>query len=98
MSKVEEQLQGGFPTYIFKCYCGEHSFLEVMQDLEDRELYINITQHPTRLKERLTTAWRALRGLEFSSSNEVIIDEKDIDRLMEALKINPTNETEKDNG
>jgi hypothetical protein len=85
MSKIDNTTQGRLDSYIFKCYCGEDSYLEVMQNPDDGEFYISITQHPTRLLERLKMAWKALRGIEFTSSNEVILLEKDANKLIVAL-------------
>lgn len=85
MTKLAETIQGNLETHIFKCYCGEDSYLEVMQDSEDKEFYISITMHPTSISERIKAAWKALRGLEFSASNTVIILEEDADKLAAAL-------------
>lgn len=87
MTKINQTIQGNLETHIFKCYCGENSYLEVMKDTDDKQIYINITLHPTRLSERLKLAWRALRGLEFSASNEVVIDGKDIGSLIRGIKL-----------
>lgn len=87
MTKIDQSIQGGLPTYIFKCYCGEDSYLEVMQDPDDRELYISITQRPTRLRERLKLAWKALRGLEFTNAGDVILLDTDAKKLIEALTL-----------
>lgn len=86
MAKVDNQVQGDLPTYIFKCYCGENSYLEIMQDPEDKELYISITQHPTRLRERLKLAWKALRGLEFTAAGDIILLDDDVKKLIKALE------------
>lgn len=86
MSKLNQEIQGHMPTHIFKCYCGEDSYLEIMQDPDDKEFYLTITKHPTRLKERLKLAWKAFRGLEFAASNEVIIAEKDAKKIAKALE------------
>lgn len=90
MAKIDNKTQGSYGSHIFKCYCGENSYLEILQDPDDRELYIYITQHPTRLRERLSTAWRALRGLEFMSSNEIVLLEEDAEKLIKALKLKGT--------
>lgn len=87
MAKIDNQVQGSMPTHIFKCYCGENSYIEIIQDPEDKEFYFSITQRPTRLKERLTTAWKALRGLEFTASNEVIVLDTDAHKIIEALTL-----------
>lgn len=87
MAKIDNKIQWDTPTHLFKCYCGESSFLEIIHDDEDRQLYISITQHPTTLRERLTLAWKALCGYEFSASNEVVLDEEDINKLIKALKL-----------
>ena len=85
MTKLTEDSQWNTGRHIFKCWCGEDSYLEVIQDVEDGEYYISITQHPTRLKERLAMAWKALRGIEFTASNSVMIVEKDAKKLVKAL-------------
>ena len=87
MSKIQEKIQGEFDDYIFKCYCGENSYLQVTQDPDDRELYISITLKPTRLSERLELAWKSLRGMEFYATDEVIILGEDSDKLIEALTL-----------
>lgn len=86
MSKIDQTIQGNMDSHIFKCYCGENSYLEIVRDFEDDQRYISITMHPTRLKERLKLAWKALRGLEFSVSNEVVIDGDDINKVRKALE------------
>lgn len=96
MSKINQVIQGGGEVHIFKCYCGEDSFLEFTGRKEDDEIYAQITIHPTRLGKRLKLAWKALRGLEFTASNSVIIDGKDLPKLIKALQsyatqINKTN-------
>lgn len=88
MTKINQTIQGNMDSSIFKCYCGENSYLEVIKDPEDKQIYISITLRPTRLRERLKLAYRALRGLEFTSSNEVVIDGDDIKELIKALKLN----------
>ena len=40
--------------------------------------------------ERLKLAWMAIRGLEFSVSNEIIIDNTDIKKLIKALEMPKT--------
>jgi hypothetical protein len=87
MSKVEQLIQGNMEYHIFRCYCGECSYLSIIQDSEDDQIYIEITLHPTRLTERLKLAWKALRGLEFLASNEVIIDGSDAEKLIEAVRL-----------
>jgi hypothetical protein len=85
MTKLAEKNQFNSDNYVFKCYCAEHSYLDITQDPDDGEIYISITQHPTRLTDRIVMAWRALRGVEFSSSNEVVLLKEDISKLQEAL-------------
>lgn len=90
MTKIMEKIQGdssGFETHIFKCYCGEDSYLEIIQDKEDREIFVTITKHPTRLKERLIMAWKSLRGIEFTTTNHVMLLQEDISKLRSALKV-----------
>jgi len=91
MAKIDNKTQWSQfgETHIFKCYCGSNSYIQVIQDPEDRELYFSITQHPTRLKERLGTAWKALRGLEFTASDEVILLDTDARKLIKALTLPP---------
>jgi hypothetical protein len=85
MTKVQEGDQFQREIHIFKCWCGEESYLEITQDADDKEFYISITQHPTRFMERLKMAWAALRGIEFSSSNCVVLLEEDANKLVAAL-------------
>lgn len=89
MSRVDQLIQGNIPLDVFRCYCGESSYLEIMHDAEDDQFYIYITLSPTRLKERLRLAWKALRGIEFLASNEVIIDGSDIEKVAAALSPQP---------
>lgn len=86
MTKLNQQVQGHMESHVFTCYCGEDSYLQISRDDEDGQYYISITKHPTRLGERLKTAWQALKGLEFTASNEVIIDGADAASLVEALR------------
>lgn len=88
MTKLTEHSQWGDygDYYIFKCWCGENSYLEVSVDKKDGELYICITRHPTRFRERLKMAWEAIRGIEFTSSNSVMIVPEDVPKLIEALQ------------
>ena len=87
MTKLVEKTQfKDFETNIFKCWCGESSYLEVVKDIEDGDIYITITKYPTRLLERLKMAYMALRGIEFDSTNSVMIAQEDIPQLIKALK------------
>lgn len=88
MTRLDQKIQGDMETHVFKCYCGEDSYLVVTKDSKDDQLYISITKHPTRLVERLKLAWKSLRGLEFTTTNEVIIDGSDADNLALALTSN----------
>lgn len=86
MSNIEQKIQFDGKSEIFKCYCGEHSYLEVTYDRVDDQYYVSITLHPTRFLERLKLAWKALRGIEFSSSNEVVIDGPDFRKYIKEIK------------
>lgn len=85
MTKLEQKIQGDMESHIFKCYCGENSYLEITRDDDDKQFYLSISVSPTRLAERLKLAWKALLGLEFSTSNEIMIDYTDARMLIEAL-------------
>lgn len=85
MTKIEQKIQFDSHSEVFKCYCGENSYLEFIYDKDDDQYYVNITIHPTRLLERLKLAWKALRGLEFSTSNEVIVDGPDFRRYLRTV-------------
>lgn len=88
MTKIIEKTQWRhIETNIFKCWCGENSYLDITSD-NDGDLYITITQYPTNLLERFKLAFKALRGLEFSSSNSVMIVNEDINKLIKALRNN----------
>jgi hypothetical protein len=86
MSKIDQTVQGDMPSHIFKCYCGEFSYLEIILDKDDQQIYFAISMSPTTLWSRVKLAWRAIHGLEFSTSNEVIIDGKDVPKIIKALK------------
>jgi hypothetical protein len=85
MTELIEKDQFQTETHTYKCWCGENSYLTIVIDREDGEAYISITQSPTRLIERLSLAWKALRGIEFTSSNEVIISDDEVEELMKML-------------
>jgi len=87
MTELKQKIQFENKSEVFKCYCGENSYLEFIYDKEDDQYYVTITLQPTRLLERLKLAWKALRGLEFSSANEVVIDGEDFRKyLKEVIK------------
>ncbi len=87
MTKLTEKTQFNFAeTNIFKCWCGENSYLDITKDLDDGDIYITITQYPTRLLERVKMAYKALRGIEFTSSNSVMLAQEDIKKLIKSLK------------
>lgn len=86
MTKIKQVVQGNMDTSIYKCYCGEYSYLEIIRDEEDSQFYFHISVYPTRLLERLVLAWKALRGIEFMVSNEVIVDGKDVPDMIKFLK------------
>lgn len=89
MTKLKESTQWPVEFHIYKCWCGEDSYLQVARDDEDKQFYISITVHPTRFLERLRMAWKALRGIEFTASNEVIVDFQDAKELTAALSPQP---------
>lgn len=91
MTKLKESTQfKDLETSIFKCWCGEVSYLEIVRDVEDGDIYVTITKHPTRLLERLRSAYKALRGIEFDATNSVMIAKEDIAALIKALKSKDT--------
>lgn len=87
MTKLNQKVQGSFATHVFKCYCGEHKFLEVMQDPVHKEIYISITMYHESLFERIKMAWQCLRGLDsVMVAGDVILDQDDIRKLIESLE------------
>lgn len=87
MTKLKESTQfKDLETSIFKCWCGESSYLEVVKDVDDGDIYVTISKYPTKLLERLKTAYKALRGIEFDSTNSVMIAKEDVIKLIRALK------------
>lgn len=86
MTKIKEKTQfKDLEINIFRCWCGESSYLEVVKDVEDGDIYVTITKYPTRLLERLKTAYKALRGIEFDATNSVMIAKEDVSKLVKAL-------------
>lgn len=83
MTKIQNKTQFDNENYIFKCYCGEHRFLEVSQD-ED-STYIYITIGGSTLLERIKGAINILRGNKHIAE-EIIIGNEDTDKLIKALK------------
>lgn len=87
MTKLNQKQQYDNESHIFKCWCGEHSYLEVSKFDEDTgDIEIYLTQHPSSLFERLRLAFMSLRGLEITTSSSVIIAEEDVKELIKALK------------
>lgn len=85
MTKLQERNQFNSVSQVYKCWCGEYSYLEIIRDEEDSQFYFHISVYPTRLLERLVLAWKALRGIEFMVSNEVIVDGKDVPSIIKFL-------------
>jgi hypothetical protein len=85
--KLKQKIQGDMDSHVFKCYCGEYSYLEIVRDSDYKQVYVNITMNPTTIRERLSMAWKSLRGIEFSVSNEVVIDSVDLAELRKALTL-----------
>lgn len=87
MTRLREKTQLKYTTTsIFKCWCGENSYLDITKDKIGDYICITITQNPTTVSDRIKMAWKCLRGLEFSSSNSVLISEQNIENLVKELK------------
>ena len=87
MTKIIEKSQFDFiERNIFQCYCGEYSYLNIEKDLDDDYIYITITKYSTSFLGRIDLAFKALLGIEFNSSNSVMISKKDIKSLIDSLK------------
>lgn len=85
MTKLTEQSQFGLDTDIFKCWCGEYSYLEVIKD-SDGDIYVAITQYPRSITERLKAIFGIITGTGYSGSNSVMVTKDDVNKLIKALK------------
>ncbi len=74
---------------VYRCNCGEDSFLIVAKAWEGEEgteYYVAVTHSPSSLKQRFKEAWRALRGYENTVSNEVILSTEQLKDLADDLQ------------
>lgn len=89
MSKMTQDSQGGErQVLIYQCYCGEDSYLTIEKAKWEHlpgEYLVSITMRPSTLRNRLSCAWKALRGLEFSGSNHQILSQKQIKEMVAEL-------------
>lgn len=87
-----QKTQGGpVESLMYQCYCGEDSFFNLYHfdwndERVDDDYYVSITIRPTSWRGRLGLAWKALRGLETTVSNEVLLSKEQINDFSNELR------------
>jgi len=71
---------------LLQCSCHSFEFLEFgWFDDDSKTFYVSITVHPKKLIEKLKAIWRILRGARYGISDEVLVESKEIRRLVKWL-------------
>ena len=66
---------------LYKCDCGEFSFLEVLHDTNDDSYYVTITAYPRTFKEKARAIWAVLRGATYGASEEMVLNKENAEDL-----------------
>ena len=73
-------------SILLRCKCNSFEFLEFgWFDDDPKTFYASITVHPRTWKEKLQAIWRVLRGARYGISDEVLVEAKEIRRLVKWL-------------
>ena len=71
---------------LLQCSCSSFEFLEFgWFDDDPKTFYVSITVYPKTWKEKLQAIWRILRGARYGISDEVLVEAKEIRRLIKWL-------------
>ena len=73
-------------SILLRCECSSFEFLEFgWFDDDPKTFYASITVYPRTWKEKLKGIWRILRGSRYGISDEVLVEAKEIKRLVKWL-------------
>jgi len=70
-------------TILFKCDCGEFSFLEVFYDTDF--YYFTITYYPKTFIGKIKAIFAIIKGSRFGASEEIVLRPKDAKELSKFL-------------
>ncbi len=69
---------------LYRCECGEFSFLEVWYDGDF--YYFMITYSPRGIIEKLKAIWAILRGAKYGVSEDIVLSETSIKQLKKFIE------------
>ena len=74
---------------LYKCSCGEFSFLEVIHDSDDDFYYFTISYYPKSFWQKIKAIYAIIRGSRFGASEEVVLTIEDAQDLSDFIGLRP---------